>query len=70
MAEGNKLTPQELLEQTLTRIATSGHNDAIARMRAALALNTLEDLGSERVVKECRIILHRIINGVPSTPRD
>ena len=69
MAEANKLTPKQLLEQTFARIATSGHNDATSRMRAALALNTLEDMGKDGVDKKCRIILHRIINGVPSTSK-
>ena len=64
MAQTVELAPKELLEETLRAVAACAQYEPVARMRAALALNTLEALGKDSVDRDCRMILHRVINGI------
>ncbi len=69
MSGSDGMTPRQLLEDTFSSVAQYAQNDPTARMRAALALNSLADLGQDGVDKDCRIILHRIINGIPTNQK-
>ena len=69
MSSIDATTARNTLEATLSGVAQDSQNDPTARMRAALALNSLADLGKDAVDKDCRIILHRIINGIPTSQK-